>query len=215
MHSFFVKPGTGEGDTVFLDNEESRHASKVLRLSPGDEVRLIDGEGHAFGGRIISCSAGETGICVGKSLPDRESPVSLTVYEGYPKADKLEFIAQKLAELGAAALVPVVMRYSVAKPKAGHDERLARIAREAVKQYGRSACLKVHAPIPFAQALPLMKEHDLMLMPWENAQGLSLAGALAAHPEALPAEPIGLYFAHLWYSEELYTPIFLAKAVNA
>ena len=37
----------------------------------------------------------------------------------------------------------------------------------------------------------------------------------AAHPEALPAEPIGLYFAHLWYSEELYAPIFLAKAVNA
>ena len=33
--------------------------------------------------------------------------------------------------------------------------------------------------------------------------------------ENVPAEPIGLYFAHLWYSEELYAPIFLAKAVNA
>lgn len=32
------------------------------------------------------------------------------------------------------------------------------------------------------------------------------------HPENIPPEPIGLYFAHLWYSEELYAPIFLAKA---
>jgi squalene-hopene/tetraprenyl-beta-curcumene cyclase len=39
--------------------------------------------------------------------------------------------------------------------------------------------------------------------------------SFAEHPETLPAEPIGLYFAHLWYSEELYAPIFLAKAVTA
>lgn len=51
------------------------------------------------------------------------------------------------------------------------------------------------------------------------AAALKLDGAFlkpyAAHPEALPAEPIGLYFAHLWYSEELYAPIFLAKAVRS
>ena len=50
------------------------------------------------------------------------------------------------------------------------------------------------------------------------ATALKLDGAFlsacAAHPETIPAEPIGLYFAHLWYSEELYAPIFLAKAVN-
>ena len=61
---------------------------------------------------------------------------------------------------------------------------------------------------------------------WKNlcvsarcASALKLDGTFlkpfAAHPEALPPEPIGLYFAHLWYSEELYAPIFLAKAVNA
>ena len=50
------------------------------------------------------------------------------------------------------------------------------------------------------------------------AAALKLNGAFlkpyADRPETLPAEPIGLYFAHLWYSEELYGPIFLAKAVN-
>jgi len=51
------------------------------------------------------------------------------------------------------------------------------------------------------------------------AAALKLDGAFlkpfAERPGSLPAEPIGLYFAHLWYSEELYAPIFLAKAVRS
>ena len=59
----------------------------------------------------------------------------VTLYQGYPKADKLELVAQKLTELGACRIVPVVMERSVAKPdqkdKAKRQERLARIAQEA------------------------------------------------------------------------------------
>ncbi len=184
MHSFFIKPGAVSGDIVLLDIDESRHASKVLRLIPGDTIRLIDGQGHAFEGSILSCSPGETSVSIGECLPSHESPVKVTVYEGYPKADKLEFIAQKLTETGVSALIPLVMRYSVAKPKAGHEERLERISKEAVKQCGRSSFLRIHPPIPFDKALPLMKEHDLMLMPWENAHERTILTALREHPYA-------------------------------
>lgn len=177
MHAFFAPPGMYAGGKVTLDADESKHASKVLRLEKGDRVRLIDGEGHAFEGEISSFEAGEVTLDVLSELPPRESPVSVTVYQGYPKSDKLELITQKLTELGMRSIVPVVMRYSVAKPKGG-QERLERISREAVKQCGRSFCPVIPDPVTFRQALEMMEKHDLMLMPWENAQGLTLTGCL-------------------------------------
>ena len=184
MHSFFIAPGMHAGESGILDAEESAHAAKVLRLEPGEQVRLIDGEGVAFLGTLGEVKSSATAFTLDSELPNRESPVRVTLYQGYPKADKLELIAQKLTELGAARLVPVEMRFSVAKAKPGKDTRLVRIAREAVKQCGRSACLRVESAMSFKQALADMRERELMLMPWEAADGKTLVQALGEHPRA-------------------------------
>jgi len=114
--------------------------------------------------------------------------VRLTVYEGLPKADKLDFIAQKLTELGAAALAPVRMTRCVAKldGKDGEKrrERLEKIAREAAKQCGRGMPLRVDTPLDWRKALQAMAAHDLLLIPWEAAEGTRLKDVFALNPDA-------------------------------
>ncbi len=185
MHSFFIEPGLLVGQEGFLDAEESAHAAKVLRLRPGEQARLIDGEGHAFLGELTNIDAKATGFRILQDAPARESSAKITLYQGLPKADKLELVTQKLTELGVCRIVPVEMRFCVAKAgKGGKDARLVRIAREAVKQCGRSMCPKIEQAMPFKQALADMRERELMLMPWESAQGLTIAKALAQNSGA-------------------------------
>ena len=186
MHSFFIDaPVDG---AAALPPEEARHALKVLRLRPGDEVCAMDGAGRRWRGQIGETSGSRVSVNLLEPLPDNEAPVRVTVYEGLPKADKLDFIAQKLTELGAAALTPVRMARCVVKldGKDGEKrrERLDKIAREAAKQCGRGRPLGVAAPMDWPGALRAMARHDLLLIPWEAAAGTRIRDVYAQSPDA-------------------------------
>lgn len=186
MHSFYIdSPVDG---AAMLPPEEARHALKVLRLGPGDAVCAMDGAGRRWRGEIGDIDGGSVRVNLLEALPDNEAPVRLTVYEGLPKADKLDFIAQKLTELGAAALSPVRMARCVVKLD-GRDgekrrERLEKIAREAAKQCGRGMPLQVNAPMDWRMALRAMAAHDLLLIPWEEAGGTRLKDVFASRGDA-------------------------------
>ena len=111
MHSFYIEaPVDG---SAALPPGEAKHALKVLRLRPGDGVCAMDGVGGRWRGEIGAIDGSRVRVKLLEPLPDNEAPVRVTVYEGLPKADKLDFIAQKLTELGAAALMPVRMERCV------------------------------------------------------------------------------------------------------
>lgn len=184
VHSFYIEGKGTAGDSARLLKEEARHACRVLRLKPGEEFCALDGE-HRFLAEFVSLDDGAAEARLKAELPDDEAPVRLTVYQGVAKAEKLELIVQKLAELGAAALVPLRMRRSVAKlDGAARVDRLGRIAREAAKQCRRARALEVAAPLDFGRALPAMARHDLLLVPWEDARGRRLRDAFGECPEA-------------------------------
>ena len=182
MRCFYIDPP--EGGFARLLPEEARHAEKVLRLKKGDELCAMDGAGGRWraemdeGGRVRLIEA----------LPSNESPTRITVYEGLPKADKLDFIAQKLTELGAAALVPVRMSRCVVKLDAKDGdkrrERLQKIAREAAKQCNRGLPLEVAVPMDWKAALSAMGRHDALLIPWEDARGVRMKDVCAGLPDA-------------------------------
>ena len=113
MHCFYI--AAPENGKAVLLPEESRHARKVLRLQPGDEVCAMDGAGSRWRAEILDVGVDGVRVSLREALPSGESPARVTVYQGVPKADKLDFIAQKLTELGAAALIPVRMERCVVK----------------------------------------------------------------------------------------------------
>ncbi len=186
MRRFLIEAGT-PGECVRLPEGEAQHARRVLRLKPGDRVQLMDGQGALYEAELT-----EVGDAVmarlGEKLDGAPPPVALTLYQGLPKFDKLEFIAQKAAELGASRLVPVKMARSVVKltdaEGAKKRERLEKIAREAMKQCGRAGSLEISEPVGFKAALSAFRQQDLMLMPWEEARERRLKDEHASCPGA-------------------------------
>ena len=186
MHCFYIQ-APSDAEACLLP-EESRHAMKVLRMQPGDALCAMDGSGRRWRGEILF--AGEDGVRVRllEALPSGEAPVRLSVYQGIPKADKLDFVAQKLTELGTAALVPVKMERCVVKldRRDGQKrrDRLEKIAREAAKQCRRAVAPEIAEPLTWGQAIERMAGHDLVLVPWEDAAGRRMRDAWEAQPDA-------------------------------
>ncbi|MBS5584699.1 MAG: 16S rRNA (uracil(1498)-N(3))-methyltransferase [Clostridiales bacterium] len=188
MHRFFAADAA-ERETILLDENESKHARSVLRVRDGETAELLDGQGRRFGAQIDGTENGRVRVRRLTELPGNEPEVRVTLYPGLPKLDKLDFVVQKAAELGAARVVPVEMERSVARISgdgAKKRERWERIAREAAKQCGRGRVPEVLAPLSWKEALVDMRARELLLVPWEEAgmEGQRLQQVFAAHTTA-------------------------------
>ena len=132
-----------------LNEEDSRHALRVLRLREGDEVELVCAP-ERFLAVIDGVEAERVRVRVLHPLRGTEAATRVTLYQGLPKADKMELIIQKATELGAAAVQPVAMERCVVrldgKDAAKKTERWQKIAREAVKQCARVCAPEVRLP---------------------------------------------------------------------
>ena len=176
MHRFFAdERGIADG-IAYLNAEDAGHALRVLRLEVGDEVELVCAPSRYLA-QIDAAEDGEVCLRVTEKLRDTEAATRITLYQGLPKADKMEWIIQKSTELGAAAVAPVAMSRCVVKLEgkdaAKKTERWKKIAREAV-----------HAPeVKLPRKLSAMKEElnalDVLIVPWEDARDGSVAQCLA------------------------------------
>ena len=153
MHRFYAESGV-TGPNVPLCEEDARHATRVLRMKLGESCEMfVDGKRYAA---EIS-AMGDNGVqaLLLSELPSTEAKLRITLYQGLPKADKMELIVQKSVELGAACVVPVAMSRCVvqldAKDGRKKQERWQKIAREACKQSGRCEMMQVTEPISFKQ----------------------------------------------------------------
>ncbi len=185
MHRFYADPNDAADELVRLEPEDARHALTVLRLRPGDAVELLRGEGR-YEAVIDRVTDGDVLCRVTRPLPGTEPQLKITLYQGLPKAEKMELIIQKAVELGAERVVPVAMRRCVsrldAREGAKKRERWQKIAREASKQSGRCVLPQVEAPLALRALPERLAAHDASIVPWEEARALSLAGFHQAHP---------------------------------
>ena len=111
-----------------------------------------------------------------ESMEQRELPIKLTLLQGIPKSDKLEMIIQKAIELGVSEIIPVktnrvVVRIDEKKTQAKVN-RWNAIAESAAKQSKRSIIPKVLKPQTIDNALEIVKDYGVKLLPYENADGI-------------------------------------------
>lgn len=130
MPRFFVEKIT---HPAVLSPEESRHAIRALRLAPGDRVTVFDPQ-ETWAGEIES-AAGKVTIRLLEKIAAPALP-RLTVAAAAPKGARLDWMVEKLAELGVAEFVPVKFARSVVEPGEGKRKRLEKIALAAAKQSG-------------------------------------------------------------------------------
>lgn len=185
MHRFYAdESGIADG-LVRLNAEDAHHAQRVLRMKVGEEAQIFCDQ-RRYTAQITDMDDGVT-LRILEELPSTEAALRITLYQGLPKADKMELITQKAVELGADRVVPVAMSRCVvqlnAKDGAKKQERWQKIAREACKQSGRCMMMPVDAPISFKELLRRLPTHAAAIVPWEDAQGYSLRTFHQQHPD--------------------------------
>lgn len=171
MPRFFIEAVSG--DRAVITGADGAHIARSLRMRPGEKLTLCDGGGTDYI-CMIRRIAGDT---VELSVEDRirsvsEPSLSLTLYQGMPKGDKMDTVVQKAVELGAQAIVPVMTDRSISRP----DERSARkkrerwekIAFEAAKQCGRGMLPAVRDTVPFETAMRQAAENGPVLFFYEG-----------------------------------------------
>lgn len=173
MRKFFTEPENIQNGYAALI-EDAGHITKVLRMSVGDEIIIFDGSGSEYHARLTEISKRVCRAEILETTPTVAEPkLSVALFQGVPKAGKMEQIVQKAVELGVSEIYPVmtdrsVVRLDSEKDKENKAERWNKIAQEAVKQCGRGRVPQVHLPISFLQALERMSNFDLALMPYEE-----------------------------------------------
>ena len=111
------------GATVDLPPEASHHVAKVLRMEEGEALILFDGRGGEWRARLHRVGKVVAAVLESFDEADRESPIPVTLIQGLPAADKMDWIVQKCTELGVARIRPVVARRSVIRLSGERMER--------------------------------------------------------------------------------------------
>lgn len=198
---FFVPASTLANDTVQLRDAHLAHQiARVLRLGPGDQVLMLDGQGTACIVELTSLGRDElAGRVLRRATAEGEPDVTLVLYLALLRAEKFEWVLQKGTELGVQRFVPVRFAHSLPADRADERklERWRRIVREAAEQSCRGRLPSLAAPIEFAiacrgaatadQSLILWEREALhlreVLRPQEESARRSLAQKNVTHPE--------------------------------
>lgn len=184
MPRFFVPTDNFDGDIVRITGEDARHIARALRMARGEHITVCD-----MKGREHDCVLEDfdDDVCVTARIvssidSNNEPPYRVTLYQGSPKGDKLEYVTQKAVELGVYRIVPFISERCVSRPDSKSAskkaQRLSKIAREAAKQCGRAILPEVADYISFCQMLEDAQQSELKLFFYEGDGTLSLPAVL-------------------------------------
>jgi len=181
MRRFFFDPADRKDELVLLPADESRHAVRVLRLTEGSKIELLDGSGVLFTG-VISAIGKRVEVRLTEAIePSSNDCVSLTVLQGILKGEKMDMVVQKSTELGVSTMVPFhsarcqgKLNASVALKKYARWER---IALAACKQSLRIKQMDIDPPVDYLQALDSLEKEGIVFAKflfWEEEDTVSL-----------------------------------------
>jgi 16S rRNA (uracil1498-N3)-methyltransferase len=176
MSRFFISQANIYPDGIAVSGEDAAHIGRVLRHKQGDMLTLCDGNGTDYLVEIDRITTDTVFTHIVKSgTNNTEPPIDITLFQGVPKSDKMEFIIQKSIELGVKRIVPVltertVVRFDSSKDTDSKVKRWQKISLEAAKQSNRGMIPAVAKPISFAAALKLAGEAELSIIPYEKEE---------------------------------------------
>lgn len=196
MYQFFVPSENIQGNRIVITGDDVNHIKNVLRMKVGEEIAVSNGEdGKEY--RCGIASIGDEIVCTLRFIKEDgvELPTKITLFQGLPKADKMELIVQKAVELGAYEVVPVSMARSIVKLDDKKQKtkitRWQSIAEAAAKQSKRSIIPQIQPVMTMKQALSYAKEMDMLFVPYELADDMEKTREL--FEEVKPGQHIGFF----------------------
>ena len=177
MNRFFAKSENIFSDHIIIDGLDVNHIKNVLRMKKDDELMVSGGNNTEY---LCSINRFEDDkVCldiISENKSDSELKAGIHLFQGLPKADKMELIIQKCVELGVYEIIPVAMKRCVVKlddKKA--DNKIARwqlISESAAKQSGRTIVPRIHSVMSYKEAVKYASSMDIKMIPYELCEGM-------------------------------------------
>lgn len=180
MPKFFVTTNQINGNTIIIQNEDVNHIKNVLRAKIDDTIDICD------------CNTSKNYICKIEKIEEKhifchmieeiesnvEPHIQVSIFQGIPKADKMELVIQKSVELGVYDITPMVMKRCVVKlnekDKIKKIQRWQKISEGAAKQSGRDRIPTINPVINIDTLCENIKTYDLVLVAYENEKSNTL-----------------------------------------
>lgn len=179
MYQFFVEPSQIQGNRIVIIGKDVNHIKNVLRMKQGEEISVsngIDGKEYRCG---IEEFLEDEIVCGLRFVKEDgiELPSKVYLFQGLPKADKMELIIQKAVELGVYAVIPVSCKRAVVKlDEKKAKSKIARwqqIAEAAAKQSKRSIIPEVKDVMSMKEAVAFSRQCQVRIIPYELAEGMA------------------------------------------
>ena len=173
MPRFFVKTEQIRESKIIIIGEDEKHIKNVLRKQIGENIEICNQEtGKTYKCEILELKEQEVISNIIEEMTSTEDKIKVDIYQGLPKADKMELIIQKSIELGVNAIIPVEMKRCVvkldSKSEAKKIERWQKIAESAAKQSGRNTVPEIRRIIKIQDIAELKNFYDSIIVCYEN-----------------------------------------------
>ena len=173
MPRFFVKTEQIRETEIIIVEEDVKHIKNVLRKQIGDILEICNQQtGTTYKCEIIDLQDDKILTNIIDENYNEENKIQVDIYQGLPKADKMELIIQKSIELGVNAIIPVEMKRCIVKLDSKSEskkiERWQKIAESAAKQSGRNLVPEIRNIIKIEEIAKLTNTYDSIVVCYEN-----------------------------------------------
>ena len=197
MNQFFVEPSQIQDKKIVIEGKDVNHIKNVLRMKVGEELSVSNGQdGKEYRGIIEEFTENEV-ICALAFVKEDgvELPSKVYLYQGLPKADKMELIIQKAVELGVYEIIPVSTQRAVVRlDEKKSKSKLARwqaISEAAAKQSKRAIIPAVADVLSFKEALKDCQKAKIKVIPYELAEGMEKTKEIIGNLK--PGEDVAIF----------------------
>ena len=197
MNQFFVESGQIQDKKIIITGKDVNHIKNVLRMKIGEELSVSNGcDGKEYRG-IIEEFTDDAVVCALAFVKEDgvELPSKVYLYQGLPKADKMELIIQKAVELGVYEIIPVATKRAVVKlDEKKSKSKIARwqaISEAAAKQSKRAIIPNVSEVLTLKEALKECQKAKVKVIPYELAEGMDKTKEIISHLK--PGQDVAIF----------------------
>lgn len=176
-------PGAIEtGAPCKVTADQTRYLSAVLRMKPGDPLRIFNGTGWEYNALIRRQTAEGIELAITGRVAAPAAEIHITLCQAVPKAEKMDGIIRHATELGVERIIPFFAERSVPRWEPERllrkQERWRKIAVEASRQCGRSDVPEIGEIVTFERMLCAVPESGFRLIPWEEETTTGISAVL-------------------------------------
>lgn len=177
---FYVEPQNVDKDHLKIMGDEAKHITLVLRKGKGEVIEVVNGEGIKYQARISETGKDQIiAVVLNKTRKENEPIVYLTLAQALIKGVRMDFLIEKVTEIGVSSFIPLITERSMIKlSKEGKGfnrlNRWKRIAISSMKQSLRSILPDIQKPVLFQDILTRAKDYDLALIACQSKKSKSI-----------------------------------------